>query len=150
MNKILGANNWVFSVDDLRSDDPSLIEHNEDFWSEKAHSGKWKVLNSKNGSEIASFQLLTMANCCGICVSTRANVNEAFRKMGLGTLLNELRKDIAKNDGYGILFCTSRLDNEAQQKILTNNGWKKIFMFNNPRTKNNITLDIYDLSQHKI
>jgi hypothetical protein len=94
---------------------------------------------------IASFELHPMINCCGICVSTKAEVNFSYRRRGLGTLLNSLRIDIARYNGYGLLLCTDREKNEPQRKILEANGWRDIYKFVNPRTKNTVCITVINL-----
>ena len=94
---------------------------------------------------IASFHLYPMINCCGICVSTGSRVHKDFQKLGLGTLLNTLRIDIARNLGYGLLLCTDVESNEPQRKILQKNGWRDIHKFINPRTKNTVIISCINL-----
>jgi hypothetical protein len=87
---------------------------------------------------IASFELIPMINCCGILVSTRASVEKRFRALGLGTILNSLRIDMARDMGYGILMATEDRANEAQSKIFKQNGWNLIKDFINPRTSHRV------------
>lgn len=95
-----------------------------------------------NGSDeyIAFFRLVQMPGCCGICISTESYVHSKFRKLGVGTVLNLLRIDLAKELGYGLLMCTDVESNEPQQRILKKNGWVKIETFANPRTKNIVAI----------
>lgn len=94
----------------------------------------------------ASFKLVQMPGCCGICISTGAFVYEEYRGKGLGTLLNKLRIEMARQMGYGILMCTDVAKNKAQRKILTGNDWQDILYFTNPRTKNDIYVSVFDLT----
>lgn len=107
-------------------------------FSEKFVAGKYDLIRGK--TIVSSFELVPMINCCGIIVSTRVVVTEDFRNRGLGTILNSLRIDIARNLGYGLLLCTDVVDNIPQQRILIANGWKSIEEFINPRTKNRVAI----------
>lgn len=90
------------------------------------------------GTSFAGWSFVEMPGCCGVLISTGAHVIHAYRGKGVGTLLNEYRKRVAKTFGYGLLLCTDILTNDSQQKILDKNGWKQITAFRNPRTGNTI------------
>jgi len=94
---------------------------------------------------IARFRLYPMINCCGICVSTEAMVQEGYRGRGLGTLLNNLRIDIARYLGYGLLMCTDVVTNTYQRKVLAHNGWRDVWRFVNPRTTNTVAVSVINL-----
>lgn len=100
-------------------------------------TGKWIT--------IAGFELRQMINCCGICVSTRANVMASYQGFGLGTALNSMRIDIARQAGYSLLLCTDVLTNEPQTKILRTNGWKEVYRFVNQNTQNMIGIHVIPL-----
>jgi len=102
------------------------------------------TLNIKD-KVIAEFTLVPMIGCCGICVSTRASVIPEYRGKGLGTLLNLLRIDIAREAGYSILLCTDIEKNEYQRKILRANGWRDLTSFINKRTKNHVYISCINL-----
>jgi len=95
--------------------------------------------------QVASFELYPMVGCCGICVSTKATVDKAYRNRGIGALLNGLRIDIARYLGYGLLLCTDVESNEYQRKILKRNGWMDLHKVVNPRTKNTIFISAINL-----
>lgn len=97
------------------------------------------------GHKVACFTLVPMINCCGICVSTSAEVWPNWRGQGIGTLLNSFRIDLARFLGYGVLLCTDIEKNTAQRKILQANGWKDVHKFVNPRTKNTIFISVVNL-----
>lgn len=98
-----------------------------------------------DGTKIASWELVPMVNCCGIIVSTRAQVLPAYQKRGLGTLLNNMRMDIARELGYSVLLCTDVEGNTPQRKILRVNGWKDVFSFVNRRTRNTVHISVINL-----
>jgi GNAT superfamily N-acetyltransferase len=136
---ILGHNRWRLGNVDYKVN-----------YSDKLDLGKyalWVRVNSVDPTEtkVASFELHPMINCCGICVSSRAEVHKDFQGNGLGTLLNSFRVDVARYLGYGVLLCTDVSTNEPQRKILKANGWKDVYQFLNPRTKNRVFISVINL-----
>lgn len=95
---------------------------------------------------IARFCLSDMPGCCGVVVSTGSYISYDYRGKGLGKLLNQMRKEICKAEGYGLLVCTDIAYNIPQQKVLKRNGWKRASSFINPRTDNHIYLHTYNLN----
>lgn len=114
-------------------------------FSEKFMTGKYSLEVGEEKKVAATFELIPMINCCGIVVSTRAEVTDEFRNKGLGTVLNSFRIDAARELGYGVLMCTDIISNTPQQAILKRNGWKMIHDFVNPRTKNRVGIHIINL-----
>jgi GNAT superfamily N-acetyltransferase len=84
--------------------------------------------------------LVTLPGCCGVVVSTGAYVEPKFRKKGIGTILNRMRKRIAAEWGYSLMLCTDLVDNAPQQTILKTEGWEKHIDFLNTRTNNRVAL----------
>lgn len=115
----------------------------DEWYTDKVDCGKYKLMVSKR--IIASWELYQMKNCCGICVSTAAMVHHAYRKQGLGLILNQIRMDLARIMGYSLLLCTDVVKNTPQQKILSANKWKLIHRFVNQRTKNEIGIHVIGL-----
>ena len=94
-------------------------------------------------TQVASFSLYPFPGCQrGVVISTGSTVAAKFQKKGIGTLLNEMRLDIAKKWMYSLVICTDRLDNAAQQKILKKNGWRKVEEFVNLENKNKLALHV--------
>jgi hypothetical protein len=119
-------------------------ETNKVSWDEKLDMGRYTLKDVKN-NVIASFELYPMINCCGICVSTKAMVAFAWQHKGIGTLLNSFRVDLARHLGYGLLLCTDVETNEYQRKVLAKNGWKDLYKFVNPRTRNSVFISAINL-----
>ena len=94
---------------------------------------------------IASFSIIMMPGCCGLAISTGAQVWISYRRRGIGTMMNNIRIDLAQKLKFGALICTDVLSNSVQQRILRKNGWAKIFEFRSPRTGNDIGIDIIHL-----
>jgi len=88
---------------------------------------------------VSTFRLLQFPGCCGVALSTGAHVFPKFRKKGIGTLLNKLRIEIARANGYTLLVCTA-VDDGITSKILLRNGWAETIGFTNKRTKNHIIM----------
>ena len=105
------------------------------------------ILKMNGGAYIAGFGLKEMIGCCGICVSTASWVHENYQRRGLGSLLNKLRQDLAREMGYSILLCTDRLQNKAQRKLLAKAGWEDIYEFTNQRTSNRIAISVIQLKK---
>lgn len=89
---------------------------------------------------IGEFALVSLPGCCGAVVSTHSFVNERYRNRGLGTLLNEMRRELAYRLGYGLMLCTDLASNVPQQKVLERNGWTLASKFQNRRTLNTLNL----------
>lgn len=112
---------------------------------EKLYTGAYKLVLGDFEQEVARFNLVPMPGCCGICISTGSKVDDEFKGKGIGTLLNSLRIDIAREMGYGLLMCTDVETNTPQRRILGKNGWRDIHKFVNPRTKNSVYVTVVNL-----
>lgn len=95
---------------------------------------------------IAGFSLSGTAGCCGMAISHGAFVFGSWSNKGIDTILQKIRMDIARENGYTILLCTDIAANTYQNKILAKNGWTKIFDFVNKRTGNNLNVHIVQLN----
>lgn len=134
LDEILGEGNWKFWNETMKCD-----------YSEKLAVGAYQLKVSEPNVIAATFKLYPMINCCGICVSTEAEVRPDFQHKGLGRALNSLRIDIARALGYGLLLCTDDVANEYQRKILKQNGWKDVHEFINPRTGHRVAVSVINL-----
>lgn len=97
--------------------------------------------------EIALFKLDQLQGCCGVCVSYHSSIGTSFRGIGLGTILNRLRIEIARGQGYGLLICTDVETNIPQNKIMDANNWVLGTKFKNPKTGRIINLHYHKLSE---
>ena len=103
---------------------------------------KYFLLNGKkvrDANPVASFVLMQFPGCCGIALSTQAFVSQNYRRKGIGTILNKLRIEIARHNGYTVLVCTAVSDN-ITPKILLKNGWAETLGLTNKRTENHVIL----------
>jgi len=103
---------------------------------------KYFILNGKNVkgvSLVATFWLIQFPGCCGIALSTQAMTLPEYKQRGIGTVLNKLRIEIARVNGYAVLTCTA-VNDGITERILKKNGWKEDFSFVNKRTNNPVTM----------
>lgn len=103
------------------------------------------LYNDKKTMVISMFRMVQLPGCCGVCVSFHSTVSAEFRSRGIGTLLNKVRMEMARADGYTIMLCTDRMKNEPQRRILEKNGWKDIYRFTNRRTWSDLFISIKEL-----
>jgi hypothetical protein len=111
----------------------------------KSQQGRFNVTLDNN--IVSVFDLHPLPGCCGVVVSTGSYINTEYRGVGLGSLLNKMRLDIAQKWGYGMILCTDVKHNERQMRVLRRNRWRKAIEFHNPRTNNNINLHTHTLNQ---
>jgi len=98
-----------------------------------------------------NFYLEEMFNNCGILVSTNTFIYYNCRNLGIGTILQAIKEDIAKIANYSFLMYTDSVNTEilkANQKIMNNIGAKEIFRGINRRSDNNIAVWIKDLNEY--
>ncbi len=95
---------------------------------------------------ISTFGLIEMPGCCGMLISTAAEVSKQFRNKGIGDRLHKFRKELAHQMSYSVLLCTDVDSNVPQRTILENNGWKKAHSFVNFRTNNLVNISVCDLT----
>jgi hypothetical protein len=104
----------------------------------KVKNSHYTVLT--NDRAVAVFNLKELPGCCGVYVSFNCDVSSRYRKLGIGTLLNKMRQQIAWDHGYTLLICTDVDSNLPQQKILKKNNWDKLTSFINRNTDNMVSL----------
>lgn len=129
------GNKWVEIGTPIERDKPEFTHG----WRIGSYLIKWGDIS------VAQWELYQMPHCCGICVSTKAEVNPTYRSRGIGTLLNNLRQDIARMLGYSLLLCTDIDKNTHQTQLLDTNGWRKVHTFVNRRTNNSVSIHVIGL-----
>lgn len=108
----------------------------------------WNIkVRDKTGVYIAFGQLRQLPGCCGVCVSTQADVSIKYRSLGIGALLNSYRQELAWQLGYTTLLCTDVDKNVAEQRVLEKTGWKRLFGFKNRRTNNDVSMHVVNLRE---
>lgn len=129
---------YLDKISKLCDDKPITITRTrvESYMSKTHEEGLWIL--STPGDVIAMFSLVCMPGCCGVVISTNCQVSLQYRRRGLGTLLNEMRRQMAYELGYSCMLCTDVIDNIPQQRILR--AWNCIANFTNRRTGNHILL----------
>jgi len=93
----------------------------------------------------SSYNLDQLPGCCGVVVSNGAYLNHNQRGYGLGEYFHKERIDLATYMGYSCMMATTILNNEAENHILRNNGWKTVHSFVNKRTGNTVLIWIKDI-----
>lgn len=58
----------------------------------------------------------------------------SHRGQGLSHKLKEHQNSMLALQGYDFATCTVATHNQAQKRVLTRAGWKRVAMFNNSRT----------------
>lgn len=97
-------------------------------------------------ADVSVWTLSSIPAQCGMLLSSRSCIYN-HNRMGLGTLMNQLRQDIARNLGYTTLLCTNKKEQSEgiNQRLLQKLGWKNVYEFRNDRTKNLISVNIVQL-----
>lgn len=87
-------------------------------------------------SSVVYFCLEQLPGCCGVLVSYHTNVYPKYQNKGINSFLQEIKEQIAIDNGYTCLLATVTSDNLPQIHILTKYGWKPRDSFKNKRTGN--------------
>lgn len=93
--------------------------------------------NPWNGG-VVSFHLTMLPGCCGYLVSHESFVYYEFRRKGIATVLQSIKEEIAREEGYTHMMCTTMASNMSQNRILEKHGWTKVHEGVNGRTNNNL------------
>lgn len=144
-NLVLVPQDIKDSVTAILGTDKWYVSKGSDAFTDKIGGNIYFVVLGDSEVVVARWELVQMVHCCGICVSTSAQVDKNYSGKGLGTVLNQFRIHLARQLGYGCLMCTDIESNVAQRKILEKNGWKDVHSFVNPRTSNRVFISVIDL-----
>jgi hypothetical protein len=87
------------------------------------------VHNNLNSLKIASFKILEFPSSPKVAITRKILVETAYRKKGVGTILNHIIQTIAKAGGADCLICTVNDGNVAQKKIMERTGWTNLITF---------------------
>jgi hypothetical protein len=118
----------------------------ESYMSKTPEEGKWVIVNVAPGLTsterlVAQWTLVAMPGCCGIVISTACKTYERYQHRGLGTLLNQMRIQMAYELGYSLILSTDVTTNVPQERILQKMQWRKLTVFKNRRTDNAVSLN---------
>jgi hypothetical protein len=123
---------------------------------QESYSITLRRLNENVTYTVASWKMASLPGSCAYCITFHSKVGakgnpwnedyKAFTHRGLGTLLNQMKQDIAINLGYTVLICSDVLKNTYQRNILAKNGWDDIHTITNKRTENVIKLSVKELN----
>ena len=78
----------------------------------------------------------SLPGCSQISVFHSVFIPVINRSKGLGGYAHKKRIQTAKELGYNVSLCTVSLSNEAQLRILKDNGWRKVHEFMSSKTTN--------------
>jgi hypothetical protein len=81
-------------------------------------------LRDGNGVCIAKFTMGPLAGNAYILVSSGSETRHIYRNKGIGTLMNELRVEIARYVEAHVIMCTVSCQNDYQLAIMKKNGWE--------------------------
>jgi hypothetical protein len=97
------------------------------------------------GSQYGTWQLDNLPGCDQICVSHSAFVLNEKKAQGFGDAYHKQRLAQMRNLLYDGAVATVRDGNIAQEKIMTTNGWNKVFTFLSKKTQNTVSLWVKQL-----
>ncbi len=109
------------------------------------NSSIYQVMCPKLSHKISRFILRGMPGCHGVCINHAVEVFDPYKNRGIGTILNDMRNEIARDLGYGVMVCTVVSTNIPQIRIMEKNFWQRMFEFNNLRTNNMVCFFKKDL-----
>jgi len=104
--------------------------------------GIWKLrfFNDSYFNIVLNFSLSQLPGCCGICVSHATSIALEYRYRGVGTLLQQMKEDLAKCIGFSQILCTDTPDAKGRinHRLLLKTGWTDIeeISVKNRRTQN--------------
>jgi GNAT superfamily N-acetyltransferase len=85
------------------------------------------VLNQYGRSYYSEFPFNEEDACeSSIIISHGVEIYPQFRGQGHGSRLHAERLEEFRSNGYALVLCTVRRDNEPQLAILRKNGWVKL------------------------
>ena len=97
--------------------------------------------------EKGSYQISDLPGCSQVAVSHSAYIVPTARGLGFGKKAHKARLAKLRELGYDAAICTVHDGNEAQRKILVNNGWTRVFGFNNVKNDHFVSLWVINLQQ---
>lgn len=104
---------------------------------------------SKFGGCVCRFYLAELPGCCGILVSYQTHVWKEYRNKGINTFLQEIKEDIARENGFTRLMATTIDSNDAEKHILEKTGWKEVDRFVNRRSGNTVITYVKDVKYNE-
>jgi hypothetical protein len=137
-----------YDAEDVEDRRPKPLEELPESKYDSGYNASFEVRKADNNSysgRISYWYMKELHKCCAVVVSCGVSVSSYYQNRGFGTLLNNLRIEIAKRMGYSLMMCTDREKNVPQRKILAKNGWKDVCSVHNKRTGNNVFVSVIDL-----
>lgn len=110
------------------------------------HTSSYIIRTLKDPKKnITCFRLVLFPGCCALCISTGVTVWDPFKRLGINTIGNKIRQEIAKIAGFTGIVCTDIEANTGERKTLINNKWTDAFKIKNRRTRNHVILSVKEL-----
>lgn len=136
--KIVHGLNELLGVDDivLESPLPNTYPEKNPYGENTIAIGR--TSRSKFGMPIIFFSLTQLPGCCGVLVSHNMLIHKDYRNKGVGTFLQGIKEEIAKDNGYTSMLATVVESNKAEIHILEKAGWEPESCFINNRTGNTV------------
>lgn len=95
--------------------------------------------------QFGCWQLDDLPGCSQVCVSHSAFVLPSHRDKGFGDQYHKQRLQQIKDLKYDSAIATVDEENHRQIKILTNNGWSRVHVFESSKTKHKVGLWVKDV-----
>lgn len=102
------------------------------------------ILDEDKKNVIGSYKIVQFPGCCGILILYNVQVEETFRRKGIGKLIFSEVERIAKECNFSLIVCTY-IDECISSKIIDSLNWKKVFHFRNKITNNMVNIAIKQL-----
>lgn len=124
------------------------------YYSVDIHRGSHGGLagDDRNAIGYINFTLMEMPVCRRYLISYKTDISNLsvvggvnLRGIGLGTLLQKYKLEIAKYNGASKIICTVNANNIAQLKIMVNNGWTPIDSGHNFRSNTEVIMYMKDV-----
>ncbi len=100
-------------------------------------NGTW-TLRAEDQSPIARFNLVPFLNCGAIAILCDLFIEPAYRMVGLGRVLQDLRIHAAARCDVQVLLATVVTENKYAMSLVRR--WQEVVRFTNPETGHEVVL----------
>lgn len=95
--------------------------------------------------KVAFFNLSPLPGCCGVVVSHSSIIYPDSRIYNYGKAFHALKEQVARHFGYSLMIATTLVKNLPEVIGAAKAGWRHEKIFNNKRTRNDLTLMVKEL-----